>query len=105
MSRVGRKIIPIPKDVKVTVGDRAVQIQGPKGKLETPVPPGISFKRKPQSPSTYAPGRGCVGSRVRPCRSVKPRKPRKWFGSRAATSHASTGAPPLQYFTSSPRER
>ncbi len=43
MSRVGRKVIPIPKDVKVTVGDRAVLVQGPKGKLETPVPPGISF--------------------------------------------------------------
>jgi large subunit ribosomal protein L6 len=44
MSRVGRKVIPIPKDVKVTVSDRSVSVQGPKGKLETPVPPGISFK-------------------------------------------------------------
>jgi large subunit ribosomal protein L6 len=43
MSRVGRKVIPVPKDVKVQVGPRALQIQGPKGKLETPVPPGISF--------------------------------------------------------------
>ena len=43
MSRVGRKVIPIPKDVKVSVTDRAVSVQGPKGKLETPVPPGISF--------------------------------------------------------------
>ncbi len=43
MSRVGRKPIAIPKDVKVSVSDRAVSVQGPKGKLETPVPPGISF--------------------------------------------------------------
>src|SRR5580765_7941426 len=43
MSRVGRKVIPIPKDVKVSVSARAVSVQGPKGKLETPVPPGISF--------------------------------------------------------------
>jgi large subunit ribosomal protein L6 len=43
MSRVGRKVIAVPKDVKVQVGDRALNIQGPKGKLETPVPPGISF--------------------------------------------------------------
>lgn len=43
MSRVGRKVIPIPKDVKVQVQERSVQVQGPKGKLETPVPRGISF--------------------------------------------------------------
>jgi large subunit ribosomal protein L6 len=43
MSRVGRKVIPIPTDVKVTVSDRSLLVQGPKGKLETPVPPGISF--------------------------------------------------------------
>ena len=44
MSRVGRKVIPIPKDVKVQIGADELQIQGPKGKLTTPVPPGISFK-------------------------------------------------------------
>jgi large subunit ribosomal protein L6 len=43
MSRVGRKVIAVPKDVKVTVSDKAILVQGPKGKLETPVPPGISF--------------------------------------------------------------
>lgn len=44
MSRVGRKPIALPKDVKVQVGDGALTIQGPKGKLTTPVPPGITFK-------------------------------------------------------------
>src|SRR5262245_10912122 len=43
MSRVGRKVIPVPKDVKVQVSERTIQVQGPKGKLESPVPPGISF--------------------------------------------------------------
>ena len=43
MSRVGRKVIPIPKDVKVQIGEGSLQIQGPKGKLSTPVPPGITF--------------------------------------------------------------
>jgi large subunit ribosomal protein L6 len=43
MSRVGRKVIDVPKDVKVAVSEKALVIQGPKGKLETPVPPGISF--------------------------------------------------------------
>jgi large subunit ribosomal protein L6 len=44
MSRVGRKVIEIPKAVKVNIGPQALQIEGPKGKLTTPVPPGISFK-------------------------------------------------------------
>lgn len=44
MSRVGRKVIEVPKDVKVVIMDAAVEVQGPKGKLITPVPRGISFK-------------------------------------------------------------
>ena len=44
MSRVGRKPIPLPKDVKVSIGKASLDVQGPKGKLSTPVPPGISFK-------------------------------------------------------------
>jgi large subunit ribosomal protein L6 len=43
MSRVGRKIIPVPQGVKVGIAKSALSVQGPKGKLETPVPPGISF--------------------------------------------------------------
>jgi large subunit ribosomal protein L6 len=43
MSRVGRKPIPIPGNVKVSIADTQLEIQGPKGKLQTPVPPGISF--------------------------------------------------------------
>lgn len=43
MSRIGRSPITIPKDVKVKLGERSLEIQGPKGKLTTPVPPGIAF--------------------------------------------------------------
>ena len=43
MSRVGRKLIVVPAGVKVQVSDRALEVQGPKGKLSTPVPPGIRF--------------------------------------------------------------
>jgi large subunit ribosomal protein L6 len=43
MSRVGKKPIPIPKDVKVSVTPEGIHVQGPKGKLTTPVPSGISF--------------------------------------------------------------
>jgi large subunit ribosomal protein L6 len=43
MSRVGKKPIAIPKDVKVQIAETSVSFQGPKGALETPVPPGIRF--------------------------------------------------------------
>jgi len=45
MSRVGRKPIPLPKGVKVTVGDR-VLVEGPKGKQTVPIPAGITFKEQ-----------------------------------------------------------
>jgi large subunit ribosomal protein L6 len=43
MSRVGRKVIVVPKEVKVAISENALAIEGPKGKLTSPVPPGISF--------------------------------------------------------------
>jgi len=43
MSRIGRKPIDVPPGVKVQVGERSIEVQGPKGRLSTPVPPGISF--------------------------------------------------------------
>jgi large subunit ribosomal protein L6 len=43
MSRVGRKIIVVPSGVKVSVKETEIEVQGPKGKLTTPVPPGIKF--------------------------------------------------------------
>jgi large subunit ribosomal protein L6 len=44
MSRVGKKIIEIPKDVKVTLTESVVEIEGPKGKLTTPIPQGVKFE-------------------------------------------------------------
>ena len=44
MSRVGKKPIPLPKGVKVAVGDE-LQVEGPKGKLKVPVPPGIHARQ------------------------------------------------------------
>jgi large subunit ribosomal protein L6 len=43
MSRVGRKVIVVPSGVKVSVKEAEIEVQGPKGRLTTPVPPGISF--------------------------------------------------------------
>ena len=44
MSRVGKKPIPLPKGVTVTIGDQ-LQVQGPKGKLTVPVPKGVSVQQ------------------------------------------------------------
>src|SRR5579864_6532019 len=44
MSRVGKKQIPVPKGVKITFGDEML-VEGPKGKLTVPIPPGIRPKQ------------------------------------------------------------
>ena len=40
MSRVGKKPIPLPKGVKIQIGD-VLNVEGPKGKLTVPVPHGV----------------------------------------------------------------
>jgi len=46
MSRIGKKVIIVPKGVKVNVDAAAVEVQGPKGKLRQPLPPGVRFELK-----------------------------------------------------------
>jgi len=46
MSRIGRKPIPVPAGVKVQLSASAVEVQGPKGKLSVPLPPGIRLEQK-----------------------------------------------------------
>ena len=44
MSRIGRKPIPIPAGVAVTVGERAVEVKGPKGTLIRSIHPAVSVR-------------------------------------------------------------
>ena len=44
MSRVGRKPIAVPAGVKIELMPRQVNVKGPKGQLQVPVPDGIEFK-------------------------------------------------------------
>jgi large subunit ribosomal protein L6 len=46
MSRIGKKPIAVPKDVKIAITGDVVTVQGPKGKLDTTVPQGVKFEQK-----------------------------------------------------------
>lgn len=44
MSRIGKKLIPLPNGVHIQVGEQ-LEVTGPKGKLMVPIPPGITFEQ------------------------------------------------------------
>src|SRR3712207_7085819 len=44
MSRIGKKVITVPKGVTVTIQGRELEVKGPKGTLRTPVPEGVTFR-------------------------------------------------------------
>ena len=46
MSRIGKKPIAIPKGVTIKIDGNTVAVQGPKGKLDTPLPSGIKMEQK-----------------------------------------------------------
>jgi len=49
MSRVGKKPIPVPSGVKITVGrepGKELLVEGPKGKQTVPIPRGISVRQE-----------------------------------------------------------
>lgn len=46
MSRIGRKLIAVPKEAKVDIKENVFHIEGPKGKLELNLPNRISLELK-----------------------------------------------------------
>jgi large subunit ribosomal protein L6 len=46
MSRIGNKLIPVPKGVKVDIQGAKVVVTGPKGKLEREIRPEVSIKEE-----------------------------------------------------------
>jgi large subunit ribosomal protein L6 len=44
MSRIGKKLIPLPSGVKVAIGEQ-LEVTGPKGKLTVPIPAGITVEQ------------------------------------------------------------
>lgn len=45
MSRIGNKPVPLPKGVKVHIGEQLV-VEGPKGKLSVPLPGGVQARQQ-----------------------------------------------------------
>jgi large subunit ribosomal protein L6 len=45
MSRIGRKPVPVPANVKIAIGDSTIHVEGPKGKL--------SFTHRPEIGVTF----------------------------------------------------
>jgi len=48
MSRVGKKPAPLPKGVKINIGEQ-LEVEGPKGKLMVPIPPGVRLRQDGQT--------------------------------------------------------
>ncbi|HEY5163832.1 MAG TPA: 50S ribosomal protein L6 [Terriglobales bacterium] len=46
MSRIGKKPIALPAEVKVNIDGNVVRVQGPKGSLETRLPAGVKFAQQ-----------------------------------------------------------
>ena len=44
MSRIGRKVLPLPKGVTLSQKPGSISVKGPKGELSKPLPEGISVK-------------------------------------------------------------
>jgi large subunit ribosomal protein L6 len=44
MSRIGKQPISLPSGVKAQLREKAIDLQGPKGKMSVPIPPGIRFE-------------------------------------------------------------
>ena len=83
MSRIGKKPIPIPKGVTVKIAPDAVEVQGPKGKLRQPIPPGIAFAQD----ATSQGGSSLVAKPQREDKELK-----KFYGlARSLVANAVTG--------------
>ncbi len=46
MSRIGKKPIPLPKGVTVKIEGNVVAVQGPKGRVDTPLPVGVKVEQQ-----------------------------------------------------------
>lgn len=62
-SRVGKRPVPIPKGVTVKVSDGTVNVEGPKGKLSSGLPPTVTVKQEGDALLVTSSGRGADAPR------------------------------------------
>ena len=73
MSRIGKKPIPVPPQVEVSIGAKAVEVKGPKGQLQVALPEGISIERQEaellvvRQDDSFAAGHGLIRSLLANC--------------------------------------
>ena len=60
MSRVGKKPIPLPKGVKVTIGGELL-VEGPKGKQTVPIPEGVTLRQQDSTLEVFRDGNDKAG--------------------------------------------
>jgi large subunit ribosomal protein L6 len=71
MSRIGRKPIPVPAGVEVSIDGQTVTVKGPKGQLQHTLAEPIKAERamtaswSSRGPTTSGAQRNCTGSPVR----------------------------------------
>ena len=46
MSRIGKKLIPLPAKVEVKISERAIAVKGPKGQLDLDIPQGLRVEKQ-----------------------------------------------------------
>jgi len=63
-SRVGKRLVPVPKGVNVAISGQNVKIEGPKGKLALDLPPQVSAKKDGESLKVESSAGGRNGRRL-----------------------------------------
>ncbi len=63
-SRVGKRVVPLPKGVNVAITGQSVKVEGPKGKLAFELPPQVSAKKDGEAIKVVSSAGGRDGRRL-----------------------------------------
>lgn len=63
-SRVGKRLVPLPKGVSVAINGQNVKVEGPKGKLALDLPPRVSAKKDGEALKVVSSASGRDGRRL-----------------------------------------
>jgi large subunit ribosomal protein L6 len=63
-SRVGKRVVPLPKGVNVAINGQSVKVEGPKGKLALDLPPRVTAKKDGEAIKVESSAGGRDGRRL-----------------------------------------